>query len=102
MNHGPDALTGSTYLPERCYWRHDVTAVRRFVAGYDTERDATAAMHQLARVLVRCEVVHRYGVSVERLSGARVRWAVYLTDRTPDEGAPDSWQRAVMSVMLAD
>ncbi|MGW1277567.1 hypothetical protein ACWD4V_11515 [Streptomyces tsukubensis] len=78
------------------------TRTRRFVVARPTERDANVVLHQLAAVLRKGGLTGRYGVTVERLSGDLVPWAVYVVDRCPAEGAPDAWTRAVISLNLAD
>ncbi|MCX4663375.1 hypothetical protein [Streptomyces uncialis] len=51
----------------------ETTAERVILATYRTEQDANKIMHQLARVLVRCGVTARYGVSAGRSSGSHMR-----------------------------
>ncbi|QDY79812.1 hypothetical protein [Streptomyces qinzhouensis] len=80
----------------------EIETERLFIVARPTEREANAALHQLAAVLRKSGLTGRYGVTVERLSGSLVPWAVYVVDRTPSEGAPDAWTRAVLTVALAD
>ncbi|MFF3552919.1 hypothetical protein ACFYXL_05820 [Streptomyces tsukubensis] len=72
-----------------------------FIAARWTEREANAVMHALAPMLKRCGVAERFGLYVEESTDPLVRWQVLLWDRTPTEGVPDAWERAVMSLALS-